>query len=110
MTGIKTTNEHDEPPLPADVDCCLLRVRGLVQGVGFRHALSVEASRAGLAGWVRNRHDGSVEALLHGRRDAVAVVVDWAHRGPPAARVDAVEISPAADGTTPAGFEQRPTT
>lgn len=108
MTGIKT-NLHLEPSSPADMDCCLLRVRGLVQGVGFRHALNVEASRAGLAGWVRNRHDGSVEALLHGPRHAVAVVVDWAHRGPPAARVDSVETTPAVVDVPPVAFEQRPT-
>ena len=63
-------------PSSAPAGCARnLRVRGLVQGVGFRHALCREARRLGLAGWVRNRHDGSVEAFLQG--DAAAVV-KWA--------------------------------
>lgn len=89
--------------------CCRLSVRGLVQGVGFRHALCTEARQAGLTGWVRNRHDGSVEAFLQGPPAAVADVVDWAHRGPPAARVDAVDIALAGADPMLAGFEQWPT-
>jgi acylphosphatase len=72
-----------------------IRVRGRVQGVGFRYALRREAQRAGVHGWVRNRHDGSVEAVLQGEADAVARVVAWARRGPPAARVDELHESEA---------------
>lgn len=94
---------------PNATESCLLRVRGLVQGVGFRHSLCAVARQAGLAGWVRNRHDGSVEAYLQGPPAAVAELVDWAHRGPPVARVDTVELSPAAPEPALQTFEQRPT-
>jgi acylphosphatase len=65
-----------------------IRVRGRVQGVGFRYALRDEAQRLGLAGWVRNCADGSVEALLQGEAQAVEALVRWARRGPRAARVE----------------------
>lgn len=107
MTGIKPPEPASE--LPDGTESCLLRVRGLVQGVGFRHSLCAEARQAGLAGWVRNRHDGSVEAYLQGPRTAVAALVDWAHRGPPVARVDTVELSPAPPAPHLLAFEQRPT-
>jgi len=88
-----------------------IRVRGRVQGVGFRYALRAEARRLGVCGWVRNRADGSVEALLQGSDDAVNRLMDWARLGPPGARVESL------DSTTPgeapledaAGFEIRPT-
>lgn len=67
-----------------------IRVSGRVQGVGYRFALRDEARRLGISGWVRNRADGSVEALLQGADEAVAALVLWAQRGPRAARVDAV--------------------
>jgi acylphosphatase len=70
-----------------------IRVRGRVQGVGFRYALRREAQHAGVRGWVRNRHDGSVEAVMQGEADAVARIVAWARRGPPAARVDELRES-----------------
>jgi len=92
-----------------DIQTCRLRVRGLVQGVGFRFALCAEARHLRLTGWVRNRHDGSVEALLHGPRPAVESLLDWAHVGPSAARVDAVELSPATLDEPLTGFEQRAT-
>jgi acylphosphatase len=86
-----------------------IRVRGRVQGVGFRYAMRREAERAGVRGWVRNRSDGSVEALLQGEAAAVARVVDWARRGPPSARVDELhenELEPL-EGEY-ARFEERP--
>ena len=58
-----------------------------MQGVGYRYAMVDAALDAGIAGWVRNRRDGSVEAFVQGTADAVARVVAWAERGPPAARV-----------------------
>jgi acylphosphatase len=64
-----------------------LCITGLVQGVGFREALRDEALRLGITGWVRNRSDGSVEALAQGSEEALAALLAWARRGPPAARV-----------------------
>jgi acylphosphatase len=75
-----------------------LRISGLVQGVGFRDAMQREAARLGVAGWVRNCTDGSVEALAQGDAAAVAALAQWAHRGPPAARVERVECGPPAAG------------
>ncbi|MFJ4038536.1 acylphosphatase [Microbacterium sp. NPDC090007] len=85
-----------------------ITLSGRVQGVGFRYALQDEASRRGVAGWVRNRRDGSVEARLTGDPDAVEDVIAWAHEGPTAARVDDVDVL---DGVAEAleGFEIRPT-
>lgn len=67
-------------------------VRGAVQGVGFRVSLARAAQTRGAAGWVRNRADGSVEAVLEGRDDAVASLVRWCGEGPRGARVDGVEV------------------
>ena len=73
-----------------------IRVGGRVQGVGFRDAMSREAERLGAAGWVRNRTDGSVEALAQGSAQAVEALLAWARRGPPAARVERLECGPPA--------------
>ena len=67
-----------------------LRISGRVQGVGYRDALRRQALARGLAGWVRNRRDGTVEAVVQGDEKAVAELVAWAERGPPAARVTGV--------------------
>ena len=84
-----------------------LRVRGLVQGVGYRYSMIDVARRLGVAGWVRNRRDGSVEAVVQGPEGAVEAIVAWAREGPRTGRVDAVEVEPA-DGDFD-GFEQHPT-
>ena len=88
-----------------------LSITGRVQGVGFRYSLHAEARARGVRGWVRNRRDGSVEALLQGEAAAVEATIAWARRGPPAARVDRVELLPEGDeaGRSHAGFEQLPT-
>jgi len=67
-------------------------VRGLVQGVGFRHHTKVRARELGLVGWVRNRPDGSVEVWAEGDAGRVAELDRWLRIGPPAARVDEVEV------------------
>jgi acylphosphatase len=85
-----------------------LRIRGRVQGVGYRLWLSDAAEALGLAGWVRNRHDGTVEALVSGPETAVARLIDAARTGPRAARVSAVDASPADPPADP-GFNQLPT-
>jgi acylphosphatase len=70
-------------------------VRGRVQGVGFRWFVEREAHRLGIAGWVRNNHDGSVEVLAQGTRDQLSGLHGRLREGPRAARVDAVEVSQA---------------
>jgi acylphosphatase len=92
-----------------DMTCFRLQITGRVQGVGFRYALQAEAARLGVAGWVRNRRDGSVEALAQGEARAVQALLDWARRGPPGARVDALSSAPAEAQAGLAGFELRPT-
>lgn len=72
-------------------------VEGLVQGVGYRYAFSEQARRLGLAGWVRNRRDGSVEACVDGDALKLDAIVRWAESGPPAARVNKVTVSEDAD-------------
>jgi acylphosphatase len=84
-----------------------LAIRGRVQGVGYRYSMAAEAARLGLSGWVRNRRDGSVEALVQGPAPAVEAIRRWAAQGPPSAEVSAVEELPA-DGEFD-GFETRPT-
>ena len=88
--------------------CVRLRIRGLVQGVGFRYSLHREALQLGLTGWVRNRRDGTVEAVVAGPAGAVEAIVAWAHRGPPSARVERVEVTAQEQGGF-AAFEQHPT-
>jgi acylphosphatase len=82
-------------------------ISGRVQGVGFRYSMADEAERLGVTGWVRNRRDGTVEAVVDGEADAVASLLDWARRGPPAARVTDVAISEI-EGSFER-FEMRPT-
>ena len=67
-------------------------VHGRVQGVGFRFSLVRVAETRGVAGWVRNRGDGSVEAVLEGPSAAVDSVVRWCSRGPRGAEVERVEV------------------
>jgi acylphosphatase len=65
-------------------------VKGRVQGVGYRYFVEQEARSRGLEGWVRNRRDGSVEAVFAGPADAVAAIIAACQRGPSSARVDAL--------------------
>ena len=84
-----------------------LVIRGRVQGVWFRESMRLEAEALGVAGWVRNRQDGTVEAVVQGEAFAVEAMVRWARRGPEAARVDAVDVEAA--GGQFVRFEKRPT-
>jgi acylphosphatase len=67
-------------------------VHGLVQGVWFRQSARRRAEELGVAGWVRNRPDGAVEAELEGPTDDVEVLVDWFRHGPSDAQVERVEL------------------
>ena len=82
-----------------------LVISGRVQGVGFRYAMAEEAERLGVSGWVRNRRDGTVEAVVDG--DAADALLAWAKRGPPAARVIDVRVSEVVGSFE--RFEMRPT-
>lgn len=88
-----------------------LRISGRVQGVGFRDALRREALARGCTGWVRNRLDGSVEALVAGDAAAVEAVIAWAGHGPPAASVSGVVVVPASGDPDPGStaFDWLPT-
>jgi acylphosphatase len=79
-------------------------IRGRVQGVGFRAFIEDAAEERYLEGWVRNRPDGSVEAVFAGREEAVEAVIKACRTGPPGARVEAVDV----DEGTPDLLQQRP--
>jgi acylphosphatase len=74
-------------------------VSGRVQGVWFRDSCRREAHRQQVAGWVRNREDGSVEAVFEGPPDAVNTLVNWSQHGPPRAEVTGIDVH----DETPAG-------
>lgn len=88
--------------------CVHLLISGRVQGVWYRGWTLEQARALNLDGWVRNRLDGAVEAVVSGPEDAVANLIEACREGPRAARVDAIEISEDADAPEP-GFQQRPT-
>lgn len=69
-----------------------LVITGRVQGVGFRYAMAAQARALGVAGWVRNRRDGSVEAMVAGSAEQVAAMIAWSRVGPAGAQVDHVAV------------------
>ena len=70
-----------------------LTIDGRVQGVWFRAATRKAAERFGVTGWVRNLPDGRVEAVLEGQPSRVEEMIGWCRQGPPAARVDGVDVA-----------------
>ena len=84
-----------------------LRIEGQVHGVGYRDWLVREASRLGLYGWVRNRRDGSVEAVVAGDEATVRALLLTCRRGPPSARVESITESFAEPPQEP-GFRRLP--
>jgi acylphosphatase len=86
-----------------------LIVRGHVQGVGYRHGMVMAAHALRITGWVRNRRDGTVEALVQGESEAVEQLLAWCRSGPPSARVTAVATVAAAVDPALVAFEHRPT-
>jgi acylphosphatase len=71
----------------------LVRVRGRVQGIGYREACIHRATELGVTGWVRNRTDSSVEAMLQGSPEEIANMCAWLSQGMSAARVDVFEVT-----------------
>jgi acylphosphatase len=84
-------------------------VHGRVQGVGYRDAAVQAAFAIGVLGWVRNRRDGTVEAFAQGSEEAVVRFADWCKRGPPLARVTAIDALDAGMDLTLRDFSWRPT-
>ena len=84
-----------------------LIITGRVQGVGFRMYMERVAQELGVTGWVRNRRDGSVEAMVAGAPEAVDKIIEWARRGPRNALVTGVEIKESVGSY--AAFEMLPT-
>ncbi len=84
-----------------------LTIEGLVQGVGFRYFLQRKARALGVTGWVRNRVDGGVEAVIQGNPEAVEALITLARSGPSSAKVTNVSVCDADGRFT--GFDQLPT-
>jgi acylphosphatase len=84
-----------------------LVITGLVQGVGFRYAMLAQSRLLGIRGWVRNRRDGSVEAVIAGDPAQLEAMLDWSRSGPAGAAVDDVMIEIASGDYQ--DFELRPT-
>lgn len=93
--------------IPSAVPVRHLQIRGKVQGVYYRASMVEEALRLGLSGWVRNRRDGSVEAMACGTPAQLELLTAWARRGPPAAIVTEVIVTPVEGQFS--GFAQWPT-
>lgn len=85
-----------------------IRIEGRVQGCGFRDFVIREANGRKLRGWVRNRSDGTLEALAHGPSNEVEALIATCMKGPPGAGVAAVNLQPA-DPPESLGFVRRPT-
>lgn len=86
-----------------------LRIRGQVQGVNLREAMRERADQLKVTGWVRNRLDGSVEAIAQGEPFAVDNLVEWARQGPTTGRVDSVDVESAEGEGDFQIFDKRPT-
>ena len=84
-----------------------LLISGGVQGVGYRESMRWEAERLGVTGWVRNRRDGRVEAVVDGEAGALEAIIAWARKGPRGAHVASVEVSEFPGSFS--SFERRPT-
>ena len=93
-----------------DTECRRVVARGLVQGVGFRYSCMQHARAQGIGGWVRNRTDGTVEAVIQGPPAVLDAMCDWLRHGVPGARVDALQVETLARPCRNLlGFDQRPT-
>jgi acylphosphatase len=94
--------------MPPSKTCVRVIVSGRVQGVGFRAWVHTKASQLGLDGWVRNRHDGTVEAVFSGDLDAVHLMLEACHLGSSSAIVDEVKSQLATATAIESGFHIKP--
>lgn len=94
-------------PAFGDVTAIRAVVTGRVQGVGFRYSTESAARRLGISGWVRNRHDGSVEAWAQGSDDAVTRFAEFLEEGPKSARVTSVDVNEVEPDPAIRNFEVR---
>ena len=99
---------HDHQGEP--IETWQVRAHGRVQGVGWRDACVRRAQVLGVTGWVRNRIDGSVEAMLQGSPGQLGSLCDWLRSGVLAARVDRLDVTPVQAPSAPIdGFDRLPT-
>ncbi|XP_012485919.1 uncharacterized protein LOC105799756 [Gossypium raimondii] len=108
LTSMATSQADNYSSQPSQTQTVRAVIKGRVQGVFYRNWTIENATQLGLKGWVRNRKDGSVEALFSGSPDSVQEMEQRCRRGPPAAMVTGLEVFPSNDdpGT---GFEKKPT-
>jgi len=85
----------------------LLRIHGRVQGVYFRESMCQKAAELGITGWVRNRRDGTVEAMVQGSEQAVQRMLEWARRGPEMAQITDLVVEQGSGSYS--GFERQGT-
>lgn len=91
------------------MSACSVVIRGRVQGVGYRMAMVEAALARGVSGWVRNRRDGTVEAVVQGDEASVDEMLEWCRRGPPGSRVTAIATRALDADPALLTFELRPT-
>jgi acylphosphatase len=87
----------------------LLKIHGKVQGVFYRESMKQEAGRLGVTGWVRNRKDGTVEALVQGEASSIEEMLAWCRQGPPGAEVNKVDEKAVSEETALTEFLRKET-
>ena len=94
-------------PPGSPIETYYVVIRGRVQGVGYRAAAVRHAHAIGVRGWVRNLEEGDVEGVIQGTPDQIDLMLEWLRRGPPFARVSAVDSERQSDDRRFGHFEQR---
>jgi acylphosphatase len=105
--GLTHTRVMSNSPNDDEQTHLRLRIEGFVQAVGYRNFVIGEAARLGIDGWIRNRSDGTVEALVSGPNAAVETLVGFCMKGPPGSTIKNVELHKA-EAPAEKGFKRRP--